>query len=181
MRRPSLACHCWEEGKSAFLCSGFSASLTASPLVVFIRRLRLVHTGPLKSSQRAALDRFSEACLACGFSIPTAVRKKVDWPLDGRDDLTEEKMKVTPKMKCRGCYTQWARLLPVFPKKSLTARMAGSFQQCFSIALCLTLSYAVSGRRNVDLFQSTPILLRYFVWHVSFYQAKEPTSLPLQQ
>ena len=30
----SLGCHCWEEGKSAFLCLGFSVGLTASPLVV---------------------------------------------------------------------------------------------------------------------------------------------------
>ena len=101
-------------------------------------------TVPLKSRQRAALDHFSEACMSCAFSILTAVRDALDWPLDGREDLTEEgKMKATSKMKRHGCYTQWDPLLRVCLKKCLVAGMAGYFQQWFSIVLCLTLNYAV--------------------------------------
>ena len=57
----------------------------------------------LKSRQRTALDHFSEACVSCGFSIPTAVRDALDWPLDGTEDLTEEeKMKATSKKERHG-------------------------------------------------------------------------------
>ena len=111
--------------------------LTPSPALGLLEKNMADKTVPLKSRQQAALDHFSEACVSCGFSIPTAVRDALDWPLDGTEDLTEEeKMKATSKMERHGWYTQWARLLRV-------AGMAGYFQQCFSIVLCLTLNYAV--------------------------------------